>query len=793
MITNYIKIAWRNLLKHKFNTAINVLGLACGLSFALLIGAFVWQELRVNQNIKHIDRQYLLQSNLNEYSAIGMLSKALKDNYPHLVKEYFRFDGITAVISYKGEPIQTNSIVADSTFFDMFGFQLAAGETHSALKEPNQVVLSAPFAKRLFGKGQAIGEQLIVRNFNKEEQLFTVSGVLEDTGENAVLDLTGSPTDLLLSIQSSSFFKRPIDDWQNLYVASYLELQPGVEPKSLEKPINALVQTHAPTAIAKDYKASLVPLKTYHLEKGDGSMKHLLYTVSVVAFAILLLAVINFVNISINTSAGRLKEIGIRKVIGGTKKQLRIQFIAEALLTVSIAMILSLALFPFLSKVLSTVLGKSIPSLFDLPLSFWLSVVIADLTIGLLAGAYPALRLSSLPTVQSVRGKVARTVDGLFLLRGLISLQFVIALIALISSVIIAQQVSLFFSKNLGYDKDYLLTVQVPRDWTPEGLRHTEVVRQEFANLPMVKNVSISYDIPGTMSSGNIQVLKTATSDTPVSTQLVFSDRHFADTYKIPLLSGSFYSPDEASENTDRIVINEALSEALGYKNPAEAINQVVHFPGSSAAAIAGVTKNFYGGSMHFPVGPMLWFNVKNSNAYRYFSIRLKPGNIGSSLDHLTALWKKLLPTAPFDYTFMDAKLAQQYKTEMQLKQAGAVATVLAMIIVLLGILGLVSHNLQKRVKEIGIRKVLGASVKQIVYLFVRDVYPLFLLSTLVAVPTSYWLMKKWLTNYYIRTELDTSNFLMPILVLGLVTLSVIALQTIKTAINKPVDALRNE
>src|SRR5690606_7486755 len=245
---------------------------------------------------------------------------------------------------------------------------------------------------------------------------------------------------------------------------------------------------------------------------------------------------INFVNISINTSAGPLKEIVIRKVVGGTKKQLQTQFIAEAQLAVIISMLLSVCLYPFLSKVISNVLGKSIPSLFNLPGSFWIFAILSCLIIGLFAGAYPALRLSSLPTVQSARGKLAQSKDGSFLLRGLISVQFAIALIALTSSAIIAQQVSLFFSKNLGYDKEYLLTVQVPRDWTAEGLRHTEVLRQELAKLPEVENISISYDIPGAMSSGNTNVLKNATGTDPISTGLVFSDRHFAETYKIPLL-----------------------------------------------------------------------------------------------------------------------------------------------------------------------------------------------------------------------------------------------------------------
>ncbi|MEH6304602.1 ABC transporter permease [Olivibacter sp. CPCC 100613] len=792
MFKNYIKIAWRNLRKHKFNTAINILGLASGLSFTLLIGAFVWQELHVNQNIKHIDQHYLLKSNLNEYSAIGMLPKALKENYPHLVKNYFRFDGITAILSYQDQHIQSNAIVADSSLFEMFGFKLLTGDVNAALKTPDQVILSAPFAKRLFGNEEALGKQLTVRNFNNEEQLFTVGGVLENLEENAVLNLTGE-TDLILPIQSTSFFGRPIDDWQSLYIASYLELQPTISSSSLEEPIQNLVQAHAPEAIAKDYKVSLAPLKTYHLEKGEGSIKHLLYTISIVAFAILLLAVINFVNISINTSAGRLKEIGIRKVVGGTKKQLQTQFIAEALLAVLISMLLSIGLYPFLSKVISTVLGKPIPSLFNLPTSFWILAMLGCLIIGLLAGAYPALRLSTLPTVLSARGKLAQSNDGFFLLRGLISIQFAVALIALTSSAIIAQQVSLFFSKNLGYDKDYLLSVQVPRDWTAEGLQHTEVLRQELAKLPEIETISISYDIPGAMSSGNMDILKSTTDNDPIHTNLVFSDRHFADTYKIPLLAGNFYSPNEASEPRDRVVINEALSKALGYTNPADAVNQIVYFADASSAIISGVTKNFYGNSMHFPIGPMLWFNIKNSNVYRYFSIRLKPGNVGASLNHLTAAWKRIVPTAPFDYTFMDAKLAQQYKTEMQLRQAGTIATILAMIIVLLGILGLVSHNLQKRVKEIGIRKVLGASVKQIIYLFIHDVYPLFLLAACIAIPTSYWLMKKWLANFYVRTELEVDKFAIPVLVLGGITLLVIIVQTIKTALNKPVDALRSE
>lgn len=795
MVKNYLKIAWRNLYRHRTNASINLLGLCCAFIFSVMIAAFNWQETHVNNSLSNIERQYLLRSDITGITTFGMLSKTLQEAHPDLVESFFRYDGISVILGRDGQHKQQSAIIADSTFFSMFGFELAVGDERTALLDPTQIVLSHETAISLFGTTNAIGEQLDVANFSGEKRAFTVSGVLTPFTENSVTHLIADdPAQVIFPVNTASYFGRQIDSWTNPYIASFITLRPGVTPIQLDLPIQRLLEDHLQEEQLNSMTTQLEPLSSYHLNKNEGAVKRMLYTLGIVGGFILLMACINFVNITINAAARRLKEIGVRKVIGSSSARLRMQFISESLLLVTIASIITLACYPLFSGFAGSILGKELPHFGELSLRFWIAAWLGFLAIGFVASLYPAFRLSSYQTIQSLRGKLPISLERTLVLRGLVGVQLTIALIVLIATTIIISQLSIFFGTDLGFDKNHLITAQVPRDWSPEGTGEIERVRERLSSIPEVEAITLSYDVPGAMSSGSTQLKGAISAESAISAHMIFSDRYFADTFKIPLLAGVFFSDGESSESSDRVVINETLSKALGYQFPEDAINQLLYFEGGDTPLIiAGVSQDFYANTMHTPVGATIWLNVTYGNIYRYFTIRLPGDNLTYAMQQLEQTWKQTMPNAPFDYRFVDDRLKTLYQTELRLQQAGTASAILAVVIVLLGLIGLISQNLARRTKEIGIRKVLGASAKQLMMLFVKDITGIFIGASIIALPLAYLLMQRWLEAYYLRTALDSVTMGMPVIILASLVVIVIILQTIKAASANPVKSLRDE
>ncbi|QNL50980.1 ABC transporter permease [Olivibacter sp. SDN3] len=804
MLKNYFKIAWRNLLKYKFHTFINVLGLACGISFALAIGAYIWQESTFDRKLKNLSNQYVLQSDWKSpemgmpITTIGALPKALKEEYPDLVRNYYRFDGITCILSHGDQIFSEGAALGDSTLLSMYNLPLLSGNAGTALKDPFSVVITDDIALKYFGTTDVLGQQLDIKNFNGEKHPFTVTAVLDKMPANSVANLNEALNHkIFLSAEAVDFFSRDLDNWQNAFIVGYLELQPDITAAMLTQPIVDLLKKHTDETIVSNLTPILSPLANYHLKKDNGLIEKMLYTLGLIASFILFMAIINFVNMSINSSTSRLKEIGVRKVMGSSRKQLSIQFLGESILMVCFAFFIALFLYPFLSPIFSNVLGQELPKIYAFPSSVWLCLALACLLIGLLSGLYPALRLSGLQTISSVKGKIPHNLGNATFLRSLVGFQFVIALGVFMAAGIISQQVSLFFSNNLGYDKESLITVKVPRDWSEAGLSHMKSIQQSLNNLPQIENSSLSYDVPGgqgLMSSGVQNIAKqTGIGVQEISTQYIRADTVFATTYKIPMLAGKFLD-EQINPDLAKIVINESASKLLGFQNPTDALNQRVYLkPSDFPAVIVGVSKDFYASSMRDPLRPVIWTNIKADNIFRFFSIRLSPGNVGQNLTHLENEWKKLLPDAPFEYQFMDDNINNLYTTELQLKNAAYVATILAAVIVFLGIVGLVSLNVQKRKKEIGIRKVLGSSVSGIISLFMKDLLVTFTIAIVIACPLVHLFISRWLQNYSMQVKLNPLFFMLPILLLAFIAVSIVSLQTFKTARSNPVNSLRDE
>ena len=802
MLKSYIRIAWRNIMKNRFYSAVNVIGLSAGIAFALLVIAFIWSELQVNTQLRNASSQYIIQSKWKdpsqglELTTIGPLAKSLKEQYPHLVANYYRWDGISSTISHKEKSFREGIQICDSTLFQMYGFKLLYGDAKTAFEDPFSVVLTKDKALKYFGRPDVVGQTLTIESFSGSKHDFIITAVMEKPNKNSVTFITeDNDNQFYTSIGNINFFGRNADSWQNPYIVSYLELKDGVDPKVVEKCMLRLLKLNAPPEVANNLQPYLTSLKDYHIKANNGLVQKLLSALSAIAFFILLMAVVNFINMAVSRSAGRMREIGIRKVLGSLKKQLIVQFLIESILFVLIATIFALVIYSLAKEGFGNILGSNLPGLNNFPIQYILYLILLILVLGSIAGAYPAFFLSSLKSVESLKGKMTSVKENILLRKSLIAFQFATATVVFIGAMIISQQIGLFFSKDLGYNKESIISLSVPRNWTSEGVQQMKYARSKLAGLPQVKNVSLSYEVPNGNNSGVFALYRFGGNPmTAVQTQSIITDEYFASTYEIPMAAGEFYGPPGGVTDSSKLVINEKMAHALGWKNLSDAIGQrVMNQGGDRIFTIAGVTRDFHFETMQQQIQPLTFYNVTAFTAFRVLSVKLQPGNIAGSIEALRKQWPLLLPGAPFEYTFMDDTLKMLYRTEIQLQQASYIATTLSFIIVLLGVVGLIAQSVQKRSKEIGIRKVLGSSVKGIVALFMKEILWTVLLAGSLACPFAYFLLNKWLGNYAYRIHVSPTPFILAILVLGLFTAIVVVTQTIRTALISPANSLKAE
>ncbi|MES2881530.1 MAG: FtsX-like permease family protein, partial [Bacteroidota bacterium] len=434
--------------------------------------------------------------------------------------------------------------------------------------------------------------------------------------------------------------------------------------------------------------------------------------------------------------------IGMRKAMGGVRQQLVLQFLTESIVIVFIATAIAIGFYPLLQPFFEQLIGKNIPGISSFPTVSFFILPVFVLLVGLLAGLYPSFVLSSVKSIDSLKGKLTGIKENVLLRKTLVGVQFCIAAVVMIASVIVSQQVAHFFSKNLGYNKEYIVSSQVPRDWSAAGVRKMRTVRNEFAAMPQVSHVSLSYEIPNGNNGGQPGVYKAGTdSVNAVSMQAIVTDENYLATYQIPLQAGAFFRNEADSL---KVVINKVAANALGYKNAEAAIGQQIKMQGSNTLfTVQGVVADFHFNSMQQKIAATIFLQPSLTNTYRFLSFKLKPGNIGAAIAAIEKKWAVLLPGSSFEYRFMDDVLKKLYASEIQMKKAAYGATALAGVIVLLGVLGLISLSVQKRTKEIGIRKVLGASASNIIALFLKDFLPVLVVGGLLAIPASWYIMHK--------------------------------------------------
>ncbi|HEX7847518.1 MAG TPA: FtsX-like permease family protein [Chitinophagaceae bacterium] len=802
MIRNYFKIAWRNLTKYRFYSFVNILGLFAGITFALLIGAYIWSEWQVNRQLKNTSQQCILTTvstdpNVGyELATFGPIAKRLKEDYPDLVTNYYRYDGITSVVSKGDKHLRENLQVGDSTVLAMYGFETLHGNAGTALRDPFSVVITEDIAIKYFGKTNIIGETISIQNFSGGNHAFTVSAVLRNLSRNTVTNLARDyPNSFFIPMSAMTYFGRlGQDSWDNMFIASFVELKKGISIKDIEKPIQQLVQQNVNPALQKIITVKPVLLTDYYLRQNQGLVKRMLYILSFAGFFILLMAIVNFINIAISRSGSRMKEIGIRKVLGSMRRQLIFQFLTESFILVAAATFLAFLTYPWFRPFFNKMVGADIPVLSGFPFYFIAFPITLIVVVGIAAGLYPAFVLSAMKSVDSLKGKLKTAKEKIVFRKSLVGFQFSIALIVLISAVVVSNQVSYFFSQSLGYNKEFVVSSQVPRDWSPAGVQRMATIRNEFARMPEVSNVSLSYEIPDGNNGGQRGIYKAGNDSTQaIAAQLLTSDGYYPSTYEIAMKAGAFLETNGIIDSS-KIVLNEKAIKALGWNDNREAIGQQVKIYGDNTFyTIQGVTSDFHFNTMQQQVAPIIFLSLNRTNIYRFLSFKIKPGNISASIEAIQKKWAVLLPGNSFEYVFMDDTLKKLYASELQLKKAAYSATFLALIIALLGVLGLVSLSIHQRIKEIGIRKVLGASLPDIIGLFLKEFTTVVIIAGLIACPVGWYLMKSWLDGYAYRVSVGLQPFIISIALVAVTTMILVALQVIKAAKNNVVQNLKTE
>ena len=791
MIKNYLKIALRNLQKNKAFSAINIVGLALGLACSLLIFLWVNDELSIdnfNANTAQLyniyERQYTGGIIKVQPNTPGILADEMKHVLPQVQYAcgFFNKKAITVNTFQAGNKIlKEEGAYAGADFFKMFSYKLIEGEANAALSAPVDIAISRKMAVDFFGSAHsAIGKTL--RFENKKD--LQVSAVFE-TPENA-----STRFEYLINWQTFLEEYESMKSWGNTGVSTNVMLKASANPAAFKKQvIHFLDKYNEPSA---GYKAELgtqrfdeMYLHSNFNSQGqpEGGRIEYVHLFSIVAIFILFIACINFMNLTTARSVKRAREIGVRKVVGALRSSLIAQFIGEAVMLAFISMMIALALVILILPAFNTLSQKQI--LFPLSdVSFWLRIVLITFITGLVSGSYPALFLSSFNAVTVLKGTLKLSGSNIMFRKGLVVFQFVLSIVLIIGTIVVSRQVNYIQTKNLGYSRENL--IYIPQEG--ELGKNYNVFKQEALKITGVKSISRTEQAPTNITSttwgvdwdGKDPNAKPTFGDAGVGYD-------FVKTMDLKILQGRDFSKNYASDSA-ALLLNEEAVKMTGYKNP---VGKFFTLWGRKATII-GIVKDFHFNSLHVPVSAMVMFLNENDNEGNIL-VKTQPGQTKEALANLEKLYKQMNPKFPFSYRFADEEYSKLYKSEQMVGKLSNYFAFLGIFISCLGLLGLAMFTAQQRTKEIGIRKVLGASAASLANLLSKDFLQLVFISCLIAFPLSWWAMNSWLQSYAYRTEISWWIFVIAGVIAMLIALVTISFQAIKTAVANPVKSLRSE
>ncbi len=824
MLTNYLAVAWRSLLKNRIFSFINVAGLSIGIAAFWLILHYVNFETSYEQFNESSPSTYRVQLDVyrngnlvyqssENYPGVG---KALVDELPEVV-DYGRFYNIGAKnninVTWYDAPLQPVTIkqekllYADASVLDILGYEMAAGDRENALKDPFTMAISETMARNYFGDEEAIGKYLRLEDDDFNNELCQVTGVFKDSPANTHLKF-----DILISTETlygrdngeGWATRRYITGWGRKDFYTYVQLAPGADPAEVEDKLSAIVDKYKPELADQGGKdvLKLQPIRDIHLYSrltdeaevnGNGDA---VYYLGIIAALILLIAWINYVNLSTAKAMDRAKEIGLRKVMGSYRRRLIAQFLIESLVINAVALALAMILVLIFTPFFNALGGTPAEHLIWLQPFFLMSIPSLLLVGGLISGLYPAFVLSGYQPVDALRGKIRNSGEGLLLRRVLVTLQFTASVGLIIATSIVFQQMDHMQNRNLGFKKEQVIVIPRPsvRDTSFAVVRRNiDSFRNGLLNESDIVSFGGSLTVPGEKMRFKAGTkLANATDDQLVPFGLSMMDYELAAVLDFEFVAGRNFDRSFVSDPDTAIIINEKGALALGFQHPQEAIGKGVEIPNFGwAGQIVGVLKDFHQESLQEQIIPI--FFALNVYGIENYLVKVQTNDYQRTIDKIEDQWQASFAGNPFEYFFLDEFFNSRYQSERQFRNLFTVFSVLAIFVSCLGLFGLSLFNTVQRSKEIGIRKVLGASVSNIVLLFASDAVKLLLISNVIAWPLTYYLMRGWLDNYPYQTQINLLIFAAAgLLVVGIAFLTV-SLQTLRSARANPVDSLKYE
>ena len=799
MVKNYLKIAFRNMLRHKLYTLINIIGLTIGITSSCLIFMYVNDELSYDAFHDKADRIYRIvevHTSVEPARYYGQTAPAVG---PALAKDFPQVINQTKInqpwghidIIWEGQRLSERGwLIGDQHFFELFDFEFIEGSPETALNEPNQVVITNELAKKYFGNTNALGQ---VMNFNTLEPI-KVSGVIKAIPANSHIQF-----DLMLS--RNTFFREWENynqSWDDYGAYTYVLLDKNNDIKSVEEVIPTFVEQYLGDNPQKR-NFRLQPLREVYLDsenvefgisgiKGDN---YYVYIFLAIGIFILLIACINYINLATAKSMQRAKEIGLRKVSGAGRGQLIVQFLCESMLITFIAFMFSVGLTDLLMPFFNQLSGKSLVFSDELPGRNLQLLFITTLFIGLVSGSFPAFYLSKLKPTDTLKGEVRTSVGNLKLRQILVIVQFTLSIIMIVSTVVVSHQMNYIKNKKMGFNFEGMLVVDINNG---NVRRSFQAMKSEFAKVPGVQTVAVSSRVPGEWKN-IVEVFvkggRRLQPDDSVQSFFMGFDKDMLATYDMRLVSGSNFSGNEGSDSTN-VLVNETAVELFGWDDPIGEEFEIGNVP--YKFKVIGVVKDYHFQSLHQKIGPLIMgYRINPVRVIDYFSIKIDSRNISETIASVTAVHEKFDDSTPIEYHFLENQLANFYQNDLRAGRLFAIGAGLTIFIACLGLFGLASFVIQRRTKEIGLRKALGASVTSLLLLLIKSFTSQVIISFVIATPVAYLLMKKWLGFFTYKIGLGAGNFLLA----GIITLAIailtVSYRAFKTSMVNPADTLKRE
>lgn len=807
MLRNYIYAALRNFRNNGFYTFLNITGLAVGLATCLIILLYVFNELgydsyNTNEDrIFRIDREAMYGSSHYDNATVNpAFGPVAARDFPQ-VEKYTRLFRTTDMLVKKGKENiwETKVIWADSTIFDVFTLPMLYGDPKTALTDPRGLVITESVAKKYFGRTDVVGQNMVFNTYSVSR----ITGVIKDIPQQSHFNF-----DFFFPLMLNAFSRN--DNWFGSGFFTYLLLKKGTDPKQFEEQLNRLEDGHFEETLQKTRKlslaafrqkgnsvhCSLMPLNQIHLhsnklsELGANGSIQIVYLFSAIAGLILLIACVNFINLSTARAASRAREVGIRKVLGSVQKNLILQFLTESLLMSVLAMVLAIIIVWPLLAFFDQLTGRNISYLHLLNPLMAVSFLLLILAVGLLAGFYPAFFLSRFQPIKVLQGKLAEGFKGSALRNALVIFQFTITIILIIGTIFIYNQLNYIQHRDIGFNRNQVMVLRGANSLLVQAPR----IKTAFGRIVGVEDITVSNYLPvkGQRLESMYYPTPSPNPKAVIRMQQWSVDEHYVPAMQLTMERGRNFSPQFSTDSTG-IILNEAASKLIG---AGDVVNKKMYRLDSAGQKqlsefhVIGVVKDFNFSSLRKVVTPLcLILQPQNAD----IAVRITSANSSSIISQMSKIWKELAPNAPFDYTFMDDDFNNLYATERRTGVLLIAFTLLTVLIGCLGLFGLVTYAVEQRTKEIGIRKVLGASISSISAMLVKEFMGLVLIASLIAIPIAWFAVNKWLQDFAYRISIAWWVFIMAAIVAQLIAVMTISFKAFRAARANPVDSLRTE